>query len=288
MESNFLLLPITSDETLQKCLNLNVIDTTNTPKTIFLASYPKSGTTWLQCIVHQILSHGDTNLSHISDYSPFYEADRTWENEEYLERYSLNHNRLGARVFNTHLKFEMLPKGESVFYIYVYRNGRDVVHSFFQHLSNQADSGNYEGNFQEFFQDWINCKIPYGSWVQHLKNWINASKDPSTNILLLRYEDLKNDFSNCLQQISQHIQSNCSREELLEVILPHCTFSYMKEHKDQYEPVSVGWKPGFEFIRKGVIGDSDEIFQSEQRQKFEEMIRNEFPEGIPEWIQDYL
>ena len=61
----------------------------------------------------------------------------------------------------------------------------------------------------------------------------------------------------------------------------------MRSNKQQYEPISVGWKPGFEFIRKGQIGDSDSIFQAHHRELYDEMIRKEFPEGLPIWLQNY-
>lgn len=283
-DEEFLFLPITSKETLDKCFNYYP---QQHHKLLFIASYPKSGTTWLQCIAHQLLSHGDITFSHISDYSPFYESNKTWNNEEFIQLYRRNHERLGLEVFNTHLKWEMLPKGDNIKYIYIYRNGRDVVHSFYQHLSNQADSGTYEGSFDEFFHDWITCKIPYGKWTKHIKDWINVAKDPNSNILLLSYEELKNNFLDSLQRISDHIESGCSRQEIEEIIMPHCTFSFMKDHKSQYEPVSVGWKPGYEFIRKGIIGDSDDIFTEKFREEYQDMIRREFPDGLPDWIQDY-
>ena len=58
----------------------------------------------------------------------------------------------------------------------------------------------------------------------------------------------------------------------------------MKENKNKYQPISVKWKNNFEFIRKGVVGDSASIFSSEQERQFDEMLQCEFPEGLPEWL----
>ena len=54
------------------------VDTADAKPTVFCCSYPKSGTTWLQNIVATLASRG-AELGHISDYTPFYEADSTWE-----------------------------------------------------------------------------------------------------------------------------------------------------------------------------------------------------------------
>jgi hypothetical protein len=139
-DDNILYLPFTSESTLRKCRDLDV----TLLRTIYIASYPKSGTTWMQCIVYQILTAGDESLSHISDFSPFYESNKTWENNDFIQLYQRNHQQLGWRVFNTHLRWNLIPKGPNSLSIYVYRNAKDVVFSFFQHLSNQADSGTYE------------------------------------------------------------------------------------------------------------------------------------------------
>ena len=65
------LLPITSTTTITNC---KYYQPTND---IFIASYPKSGTTWTQNIVFQLLAaRNATPLTHISDFAPFFEVDR--------------------------------------------------------------------------------------------------------------------------------------------------------------------------------------------------------------------
>ena len=56
----------------------------------------------------QLISHG-ADLDHISRYTPFLEADRTWEGSAVAEPVHANHQRLGWRAFNTHLLPAMLP-----------------------------------------------------------------------------------------------------------------------------------------------------------------------------------
>ena len=67
------LLPITSDQTVKNVANMNASD-----DCIFICSYPKSGTTWTQNIVYQLLTNG-APLDHISNYCPFLEADSCWD-----------------------------------------------------------------------------------------------------------------------------------------------------------------------------------------------------------------
>ena len=276
-------LPITSAATLWNCGNLDV----STEKTVYIASYPKSGTTWMQACVYSLLSGGNEDFEHISDYSPFYEVDGTWLGGQgsVAERYVLNHRILGARVFNTHLRWNKVAHGNAAIYIYLYRDGKDVVTSFYHHLSNQADSGGFEGTFEEFFEKWLDYKIVFGSWAQHIKNWITSARDPSNNILLIRYEDMKTDLLSCLSRVSTHLGCNYSAEELEANIAPKVSFEYMKRNKHQFQPISVEWRSGFEFIRKGAVGDSDNLFSPAQHEQFASMLQREFPGGFDEWIR---
>jgi hypothetical protein len=238
----------------------------------------------MQGIVFQLLSGGDNNFSHISDYSPFFEIDRNWEAGCVKETFTANHQRLKHRVFNTHLRWEIMPKGAACKYIYVYRNGKDACTSFFHHLSNQADSGPFEGTFDDFFDDWINDRIIFGSWSRHLKSWMTAAADSANNILLVKYEDLKADLVQQLIRISNFLNLTHDEAILREKFLPLVTFEHMKRNIHQYEPISVQWKPGYSFIRKGSVGDHKEMFDERKEKMYQDMLQREFPGGLPEWF----
>jgi hypothetical protein len=218
-------------------------------------------------------------------------VDRTWDGENIANKYLVNHEKMGRRAFNTHLRWEVMPKGRSAKYIYIYRNGKDVCTSFFHHLTNQADSGAYEGNFDNFLHDWAYNKIPFGGWIPHLKSWIQASEDPNNNILLLRYESLKSNLYENLRQIAIFLGCRYD-EEYLNMIMPKISLDRMKEKRHLYEPQSVTWKENFEFIRKGCIGDYMNIFTDEHLKIFDEMVRRECAKenivNIPQWLRELI
>jgi hypothetical protein len=100
-------LPITSPQTLQLCSSRNVHD--SAMPNIFIASYPKSGTTWMQAIVYALLSNGNDDFEHISNFSPFYEIDPHWEVADdgtgsFAAKFAPFHAEIGHHVFNTHLR----------------------------------------------------------------------------------------------------------------------------------------------------------------------------------------
>lgn len=108
-EDSIKYLPITSQQTLNFCAQRNV-DDCDLPN-IFIASYPKSGTTWMQAIVYSLLSNGNEVFQHISNFSPFYEIDPHWEMTAdgtgvVASKFSRFHQEIKHQVFNTHLRLD--------------------------------------------------------------------------------------------------------------------------------------------------------------------------------------
>ncbi len=271
--------------------------------TLFIASYPKSGTTWMQWIIFTLLSLDNPELSdkftHISHFTPFYEIEKTWvfpldESEESVgslnSTISDNHHKLGYHVFNTHLPYNWLPKDEktgSMKYIYLVRNSKDVAVSFYHHLTNQIDDNQYsgEGGFSQFLQDFLDGKIVYGKWLYHLSYWLpfyeenelhEESSGDKNPILLVQYEKLLSHPFEEVRKIINFLElKNIPDERLQEEVLPRLSFDYMKQNLSHFSPISVPWKAGFEFIRKGKVNDHTGCFTKEDYNLHEQsMIRD--------------
>eukprot|EP00041_Stephanoeca_diplocostata_P024772 m.636547 g.636547 ORF g.636547 m.636547 type:complete len:290 (-) comp22596_c0_seq4:637-1506(-) len=244
----------------------------------FVCSYPKSGTTWTQYIVYTLATRGCKVLDHISNYAPFYEIDATWHSDtEMVAAVERNHTEIGRRIFNTHLWPSMLPKGGAKF-IYLLRDGRDVVTSFFHHLSHQSpEDGGFVGDFTEFFDDWLAGKLAFGSWSQHVKKWMHAAVSDS-RILILRYEDMKSDLESCIQRINEHCGFGMSPVEITS-LLPKFSFDHMRSNLDKFSPRSVKMlnkNDNFAFLRKGAVGDHRQLFTAEHVRRFDAMYEREF------------
>ena len=76
--------------------------------------------------------------------SPTY-MSRTWEGDVINKAVRMNQKKIGRRIFNTHLRWDMMPTttdggGEGARYIYMVRDGRDVAVSYYHHLSNMVSA----------------------------------------------------------------------------------------------------------------------------------------------------
>lgn len=249
----------------------------------------------MQAIVYHLLNNvNSSELTHISDYSPFYENYRTWENGKIKDKYASNHSKMGYSVFNTHLLPDMLPApcdtAPPVFYIYLTRRGKDVATSFYHHLSHQIEENNclaYPDSFTSFVSDWCCGALPFGRWVDHIQAWRNAAA--LRNIFYISYEDLQRDLLGCIRRIARYLNlPHAEDEALLRTVEQQVCFSTMKQNLHLYQPVSVQWKDSFQFIRKGVVGDGDAHFTPELEVQFEDMMAKAYPEGAPKWLADLV
>uniref|UniRef100_A0A3Q3AIG0 Sulfotransferase n=1 Tax=Kryptolebias marmoratus TaxID=37003 RepID=A0A3Q3AIG0_KRYMA len=94
------------------------------------------------------------------------------------------------RLIKSHLPYRFLPKamhhGEAKV-IYMARNPKDLVVSYYQfHRSLRTMS--YRGTFQEFCRRFMNDKLAYGSWFEHVQEFWEHRDD--LNVLFLKYEDM--------------------------------------------------------------------------------------------------
>src|SRR5690606_6399436 len=92
---------------------------------IFVSTYPKCGTTWMQYIVYLIVNEGRAMPPgrNIGDVFPHLEETGAEAVETLPE----------PRLIKTHLQFSMVPFDPATKYIYVARNPFDCAVSFFHH-----------------------------------------------------------------------------------------------------------------------------------------------------------
>eukprot|EP00929_Paragymnodinium_shiwhaense_P001553 TRINITY_DN101792_c0_g1_i1.p1 TRINITY_DN101792_c0_g1~~TRINITY_DN101792_c0_g1_i1.p1 ORF type:complete len:310 (-),score=29.76 TRINITY_DN101792_c0_g1_i1:167-1096(-) len=285
-EPPFPLLDISSEQTLQWCRTLPE-PPSEFADDVFVCSYPKSGTTWMQHIVGTLVlwdKSGKMPEGHVSKRTPFYEIDPHWAAAGRLAPHiESEHAQLGRRMFNSHLHWSMMPDHGRARYIYVCRDGRDACCSFYHHLSSQrtkaGDKFVFEGSFADFHAKWVAGKIEYGRWADHLVSWDQASKD--ARVLILSYEEMCANLRPCLKRVVEHLQLRNIDDAALDKLLPCFSFDDMKKNRDNFQPTSVKWKDGFSFLRKGVKGDHGSLYGDQEHRDYAQMFAERFADGKP-------
>ena len=211
---------------------------------IWLASYPKSGNTWLRVIISNIINSdkkdfdkpfnfmkqidGYPNKHHFSslvkDVNDVNEIVPNWINSQNLINLKKNitifktHNMLGS--FGRH---KFTDADNTVGVIYIVRDPRNVVSSIKNHFS--LDSINRAKDFLLDKNKWIFDTEKKGilpsfisSWNMHYLSWKSFPK----NYLLIKYEDLLKEPMNEVLKVYNYLKNffdlNLGNEDLDKII----------------------------------------------------------------------
>jgi len=191
----------------------------NTKPITWLASYPKSGNTWVRAILFSGLT-GSCDINRLGDVVPSF-RNAVKKVQSAKNQHKMNNNAaffwgmaqrraafdLGGKqiVFKTHiaaLKYEgeQFPiENVTRRVIYVARDPRDVIFSYANHydLSKQQALENIE-NQNNAIVDIANKEFEFiSSWGQHVTSWL-ALKQPK---LIIKYEDLEKDTVTVIRRL---------------------------------------------------------------------------------------
>ena len=228
----------------------NVVSVTPNNQDIYLVSFPKSGSTWLNFIIaniNMLMSGQDRRATflNIHQYVPDIHDCRfvgkpvlDWPGFNIIKSHS-QYNRLYPHV------------------IYIVRNPADVLVSYYKF---QVGLGNYSGSFSNFIRSANGIK----NWNQHVTGWFLKSP-ASLPFYLIKYENLKNNPHEVIKDL--YIQLGFElRDEIISDALERSSFENMKKSE---KSLNYGCRPllrKFTFMRKGVIGDSLNEIQSSDLQ----------------------
>lgn len=231
---------------------------------IFLVTYPRSGTTWMQMILYQLTTDGNMDFPHICRVSPWFERFLTMDvmGAKELENFP------SPRIFKTHLSYGWIPKTPCK-YIYVVRNGKDVAVSYYHFYVSHLF---FKGSFSDFFEQYfMKGNVQYGLWFGHVAEWLE-NKD-RLDLLILRYEDLVKHMEDSLHKIISFCGLEIPPERFPE-IMARCRFDFMKQHEEKFDHITgMIWEKGYKkssFLRKGQTGGGNLLLTSEQEKVFEQ------------------
>jgi aryl sulfotransferase len=261
---------------------------------IIVGTYAKSGTTWTQQIVAQLVFQGDPDVP-VHQISPW--LDLRIMPPDTKDKLAAQTHR---RIIKTHLPLDALVFSKKAKYLYIARDGRDVVWSMYNHHAN-ANAAWYQAlndtpgrvgppiafppaSTRLYFHDWLDRDgHPFWPFWENIRSWWEVRHLP--NVLLLHFSELKADMPGQIRRIAEFLGIAVD-EERWPAIVEHCSFDYMKAHAEKSAPLGgVFWDGGAKtFIHKGTNGRWRDVLTPEESRKYEQLALDRLGPACAHWL----
>lgn len=262
---------------------------------VIVATYGKSGTTWTQQIIGQLVFQGDETIA-IHNISPWLDL-RVPPHPVKLEMMAAQTHR---RVIKTHLPVDALVFSPNAKYVYIGRDGRDVLFSLYNHhckanaLWYQAinDTPGRVGppidrpdpDVRRYFRTWLERDgHPFWPFWENISSWWAARDLP--NVKLVHFNALKADLAGEMRAIADFLDIDIPEENWPRIV-SHCTFDYMKAHADSVAPLggAIFEGGGDSFINKGINGRWRDVLSAEESAAYERMAQDKLGQDCARWL----
>lgn len=268
---------------------------------ILIVTPVKSGTTWTQRIVQQILRNGAENDGSLSDTSPW--LDSSWgDHAGMLDVLGRQRAAGSRRVIKSHLPADALPIAAEARYVFVGRNGKDSGISFHNMLSNYSEStlaqinqtyARWSGDstpltvpedMQAFFDLWLDTGgNGCGDLFDLVRSWWELRDEP--NVLLLHYRELTDDLPGQIARIAEFIGIDPASLHVDDIV-EHCAFDYMRGRADQLAPFNgAHMSSAAAFFHKGPNRDYRSELTAEQVARFDRVALDKLGAQCARWLE---
>ncbi|PWA76262.1 P-loop containing nucleoside triphosphate hydrolase [Artemisia annua] len=255
------------------------------PTDIYLATLPKSGTTWLKALVFAMVNRNRYKCKPLStdhpllvsnphNCVPFIETKVFINMPTYADAHS-------PRIFATHIPYTSLPQSildSSCRIVYLCRNPKDVLVSMFHFANKLREKSCSPLTFEETFELFSKGVMPMGPYWDHVKGYHEFSLECSENVLFLTYEDMKRDATNNVKRLAKFLGCPFTKEEevngVVQGIIELCSFENLREVNKQgnvFEGI-----PNNVFFREGNVGDWTNHLTDEMSQILDQITQEKF------------
>ena len=262
---------------------------------IIVATYAKAGTTWTQHIVGQLVFDGDPDVN-VAELSPW--LDLRIMPPDTLDRVEAQKHR---RIIKTHLPLDALTFSPKARYVYIARDGRDVVWSMYNHHANANqlwyDLLNGPGlvgppidrpdpDIRSYFHTWLEKDgWPFWAFWENIATWWAARDLP--NLKLIHFNDLKRDPEGQIRALAEFLGCEVAQDRW-PVILEHCSFDWMKANAEKVTPLAGAIFEGGAkvFINKGTNGRWRDVLTAEDVAAYERRAWAELGPECARWLAE--
>jgi aryl sulfotransferase len=270
---------------------------------IVISTSPKTGTTWTQAIVLNLIFLGQ-EVPYQSEVSPWLDM-RLQPLDDVI---NLIENQRHRRLIKAHLPLDGLPFFPQLKYIALGRDPRDVFMSMWNHYASStpdfiAYMNNVPGlhgaplspapaDIHDFWQPWISRGqveweqegFPFFGPMHHFQSWWNFRHLP--NILLVHYADTLADPAEQIRRIASFLDIIVTDEQI-ERIVQQTNISAMRTRAEEKEPgLAKVWVDGARsFFFKGTNGRWKDVLTDEELAMYEDTASKVLTPDCRAWLE---
>jgi len=234
---------------------------------IYLVSYPKSGNTWMRYLLAYAIwpAISEVDLFDMASLIPSFGIEHDWQ---VMLNPESPCNKLKHRIIKEHFSYNVAAKQYARRVIYITRDGRDAMVSYW-HFCNQQSGTTV--SFSNFIKE--SATHPWGQWNAHVLGWLNA---PIDGKLILRYEDMLEDTVLCLRKALEFSEIQVSESDIKKAV-QRASFESMRK-LEKTKGFNLEQIRNVEFVRKGKKGSWKEAFGPEDMELFNKYHGGAIPE----------
>ena len=278
---------------------------------IWLASYPKSGNTWVRSFISSILFSKDGEASFgdlekikqypskkyfknlVNNLQDINEVKKNWITSQDIINLDnkikfLKTHHINCKIGND----DFTNKDNTYGAIYIVRDPRNVITSILHHYHKSSyqeakqflfDEHNWLGFIKNEYEKNLEKKIPtpISSWQNHYKSWLKREK----NLLLIKYENLisnpNKEFSKIIKYIENSMEIKIDEEKINRAV-HSCSFKNLSELelKSDFAESVIDKKTGKKkkFFNLGPSNDWKKLLDKDIRLEIEEKFKDEMLE----------
>lgn len=227
-----------------------------TERDIVLASYPKSGSTWLRFVLISALTDRDVDFDNVRRISPPLGGLRGAE--------AIVPG--GGRLVKSHDLPVFAPVGSRPRAIHLVRDGRDVAVSYFHHRTRK---GLAPPTMDEYLDAFLRGDSgPFGSWQRHSLAWRDEVAAHPTSAVTIRYEDLRADPAATVLGLSDRFGLGLDAARVEQALTANDTSRMRAKESSSQWLAENSADRSIAFVRAGRTGDWRETFDDAALARF--------------------
>lgn len=231
-----------------------------------IASYPRSGNTWLRFLLTKILTGNSAAFDDVNNVIP----------EIGIHRDALHLLPGDGRLIKTHEVYRPTYKRA----VYLIRDVRDVLLSQY---SRENELGLvWWGDFDTYLDRFLKGTVNgFGSWQEHIPNWLDSPLAKNGNLLPIKFADMRGKTQETLERIVDFLGFSVQREVIADAIADN-TVDKMRAREASAQKLYKTNSEEGRFVRKGsVMGWRDKLTEAQldliERRAGHTMARMGFP-----------